>query len=381
MATPFAVPINNASTSIAVAATAGTLPTTPYVINLANGAVFPALTGSQYYRVTICQVAFAYSPTATTSNYTIYKADTVSGNTIKLEALLEGTTDRVYQIGDIVEVRVTAGTLSDIHTAVNTLETAGGGGDLLATLTNSISSITTTASPSVYDTMYNCSGTSSNYTVTLPAPTAKKLIGFKMDHGLTKLVTLSASSGNIDGQSTRVMWANEVAILLGDGTNWTKITGKSVAMQCQMYQPSGSVSIPNAGAVFTAIPTVTVTSDNTSGLMPNTSSGLINIPRKAFYNILVQTALATTTSSGTNAACVLVNGTTAGSLSGPQTYLGSGLVIAPAACNFIYSGNANDTVQLATYMVGLNGGSALSTYSSGYSQTINGINVVEILAW
>lgn len=131
MATNFAVPGNNVSTTVKTATSgSGTFPQT---LNLAVGTAskFPAITGSQKYRVTICQVAFAYSPTATTSNYTVYMADTLSttNDTIVLESLstTEGQTqtDRIYNVGDIVEVRVTAGTLSDIHTAVNALENAG----------------------------------------------------------------------------------------------------------------------------------------------------------------------------------------------------------------------------------------------------------------
>lgn len=137
MSTNFAVPVNNASTTVG-AATAGS-GTFPQTLTLASGggSKFPALTGSQYYRITICQVAYAYSPTATTSNYTIYKADTVSGDTLQLRSVLEGGTDRVYNIGDVVEVRVTAGTLSDIQGAVNTLETSGGGGGV--TIGNAVS--------------------------------------------------------------------------------------------------------------------------------------------------------------------------------------------------------------------------------------------------
>jgi hypothetical protein len=123
--TNFAVPVNSASTTIGV----NTSPTTfPYNITLVSGGgtKFPALTGTQYYRVTVCQVAFAYSPTATTSNYTIYKAVPAASpaDTLTLQGLLDNTTDRSYSIGDVVEIRVTSGTLSDVHAAVNAIENA-----------------------------------------------------------------------------------------------------------------------------------------------------------------------------------------------------------------------------------------------------------------
>jgi hypothetical protein len=81
--------------------------------------------------------------------------------------------------------------------------------------------------------MHICSGTSTDYIVDLPAVaiSAGKLIGFRMSSALTKLVTLDAASTElIDGLQTRIMWANEVAILFCDGVSWTKIAGKTIPM-------------------------------------------------------------------------------------------------------------------------------------------------------
>jgi hypothetical protein len=127
MSTVFATPVNNASSSVGPSGyTAGSFSLT---LAAGGGSKFPALTGSNYYRITVIQVAFAYSPTATTSNYTIYKVTGVSGDTLTLSSTpLEGTSDRAYSPGDIVEIRVTSGTLSDIQGAINTLEAGGGGG-------------------------------------------------------------------------------------------------------------------------------------------------------------------------------------------------------------------------------------------------------------
>lgn len=125
MATLFATPINNASATIGVT----TVPAAfPYNITLTSGggAKFPSLTGSNYYRVTICQVAFAYSPTATTNNYTIYNATLAASpaDTLTLHGLLEGTTDRAYSPGDIVEARITSAAITDITGAINAIENA-----------------------------------------------------------------------------------------------------------------------------------------------------------------------------------------------------------------------------------------------------------------
>lgn len=82
-----------------------------------------------------------------------------------------------------------------------------------------------------------CSGTTADYTVTLPAVAgnAGKLISFEMAGGLTKLVTLDGNaSETIDGALTRVMWARETAVLLCDGTTWAKVGGKSIPMTSAM---------------------------------------------------------------------------------------------------------------------------------------------------
>lgn len=49
-------------------------------------------------------------------------------------------------------------------------------------------------------------------------------------------LTYSASGTpyTIDGPQTRIMWANEVAILYSDGYKWTKIAGKSIPMMASL---------------------------------------------------------------------------------------------------------------------------------------------------
>jgi hypothetical protein len=105
-------------------------------------------------------------------------------------------------------------------------------GDYLGNLGNSEISITTTANATI-SRQHVCSGTSADYTVTLPSVSASsgKFLSFRMDPALTKLITIDAGSGvNIDGQRTRIMWANETCVLYSDGSNWTKISGKSIPM-------------------------------------------------------------------------------------------------------------------------------------------------------
>jgi hypothetical protein len=57
-------------------------------------------------------------------NDTIYKAAAVPGDTLTIAGPIEGTTDRNDAPGDVVEVRVTAGTSGDLQGAVGALEAA-----------------------------------------------------------------------------------------------------------------------------------------------------------------------------------------------------------------------------------------------------------------
>lgn len=70
-------------------------------------------------------------------------------------------------------------------------------------------------------------------THTLPAATscAGKLISIQIAASTTKLITIDGNaSETIDGSLTRIMWANETAILLSNGTTWTKVGGKTIPM-------------------------------------------------------------------------------------------------------------------------------------------------------
>lgn len=132
----------------------------------------------------------------------------------------------------------------------------GSGGDLLATLLSSEVAVTTTTTltGTAFGKMHLCSGTTSNYAVTLPAASgnAGKIIGFRMAPGLTKLVTLDGNSSElIDGETTRVMWKNEVAILECDGTGWIKIAGKSIPMVCEIRASSTQTLTSGTEATLT----------------------------------------------------------------------------------------------------------------------------------
>lgn len=140
--------------------------------------------------------------------------------------------------------------------------------------------------------MHLCTGTSADYTVTLPAVSgnAGKLIGFRMGNAaaLTKLVTLDANaSEKIDDSLTRVMWANEVAILYCDGTQWTKIAGKSIPMITAVGLFNAQAAIVTATTTKVLIDTVWVDTASQADI----SNHLINIRRAGTYSVTPQVRL------------------------------------------------------------------------------------------
>ncbi|QEL18517.1 collagen-like protein [Limnoglobus roseus] len=160
----------------------------------------------------------------------------------------------------------------------------GGSSDLLSTLTAAEISVTTTATATI-SRMHGCSGTTSDYTVTLPTAVgnAGKLIGFRMAAGLTKLVTLDGNgSETIDGTLTRVMWSGEACILLCDGTGWTKIAGKTRPMACAVGRSTlVSGDIPNN--TVTLVPLNNSILDAT-GRMADTATGQMLVLRPGLYS-------------------------------------------------------------------------------------------------
>lgn len=167
------------------------------------------------------------------------------------------------------------------------ISSSGSTGDILSTLQSTEVSITgaTTFTASSFGKMHVCSGTIGDYSVALPAAAgnAGKIIGLRMAAGLTRLVTIDASGAElIDGQATRVMWANEVAILLCDGSAWTKIAGKSLPMSCGMYPSAASITVALS-------PTLTLMTIDTAifnnGGMANPASNRIDIRRQGVYRV------------------------------------------------------------------------------------------------
>jgi hypothetical protein len=144
-------------------------------------------------------------------------------------------------------------------------------------------SITGTATATI-GRRHVCSGTSADYTVTLPTAVgnAGRLIAFRMSNALTKLVTLDGNSTEtIDGLTTRVMWAAESAILISDGAQWCKIAGKSIPLFASMEARSAT-SVSNATVTRVNMTDAIAQSVST---MIDLTNDRITLPRASNYVI------------------------------------------------------------------------------------------------
>lgn len=153
---------------------------------------------------------------------------------------------------------------------------------LLAPLAGGEISVTGATTATV-SRMHVCSGTTADYTVTLPPASGNlgRLIGFRMAAGLTKLVTLDGNaSETIDGALTRVLWALESAILLCDGSGWCKVAGKPRPMACTMrITASQTISASTVTKVILNGTDV----DNTGLMADPTTNNRINVKRTGNY--------------------------------------------------------------------------------------------------
>lgn len=129
-----------------------------------------------------------------------------------------------------------------------------------------------------------CSGTTVNYPVTLPAVSgnAGKLLSVEMSGALTNLVTVGGNvSETIDGEPTRIMWAKEMAILLCNGTQWTKVGGKSIPF-------IGTISCISMNQLFSVGVYTKIACNTFSGnnhLNAIAVNNTINVPRSNTYNV------------------------------------------------------------------------------------------------
>lgn len=225
---------------------------------------------------------------------------THSGTSLSRGTLLASSTgSRVtFTAAAVLTATPSASTLLAVDNLLGALGSLGGENTITA------------AATAIIGRLNVCSGTTADYTVTLPAVSgnAGKYIGFAMAQGLTRFVTLDGNaSETIDGAATRIMWAGEVAILRCDGTAWTKVGGKTRPMVCLM---SAAANTSVANTTSTTIPVATVVSDNTGRMADTSGSTRMYCRRGGNYLLTAVVRWAAATTAGDASGYYYLNDTT-----------------------------------------------------------------------
>ncbi len=301
-------------------------------------------------------LAFEY----TGSRWEIYGDPVATSGTVGKYVLLDDSTpptDGQVPVWDNASSKWAPGTPS-----------GSGGGDMLSVLTASEISVTTTATLTI-NRMHVCSGTSADYTVTLPAVSGNtgKFVGVRMASGLTKLVTVDGNaSETIDGASSIVLWANETAILFCDGTAWTRITGKSIPLSCNLYRNNTSQSVGSSSVTKVGVNT---TRFDNQGTMANLGSNQIVIRRDGLYNLRAGVQYDSLGAS-TNTQCrIHVNGSVVATVSVDNGNSAYPCLIASIAANL----SVGDTVEVYGYQT--SGGSVFMYVAD----PVNFVEAIEVI--
>lgn len=168
---------------------------------------------------------------------------------------------------------------------------------------------TITLDASAFGRMHVISGTSADYSITLPAVSgnADKFVGFRVAPvaSASKIYSLDGNSTEtIDEALTLPLWANESVFLLCNGSAWVQVAGKSIPHQCRLTLTSNQ-SIANN--TVTAVNFTTEGFDNAGLHDTATNTERITIRRTGRY-MIGGSARWTSNASGSRFCAINLNG-------------------------------------------------------------------------
>ena len=256
---------------------------------------------------------------------------------------------------------------------------ASNNGDMLAIQINSEHNMSSTGALSM-STWNHITNTSANFAVTLPAVASNwgKFVGIIIDRTSTFTVAITGNaSETIDGTNTRIMWADETAVLYADqqAGEWVKVAGRTIPMMSclgvagnQTFANSTETLLTFSGSVYNYAPAA----------MQVTASYKLVALRPGKYRV------------GLSADCA--PGNTSGCVAILQVYKNGATYLAQADINYTSNSNAggcisreillalNDYIQPYGYYTA---GSFVTTYlvNDSGSWTHNQFSLCEVPTW
>ncbi len=148
----------------------------------------------------------------------------------------------------------------------------------------------TTLTAAAYGKAYLVTITSVDITATLPAAAnhTGETIRFRVAGSSTKLLTLDGNSTEtIDGLTTRIMWAGESCEIMSDGTNWSKVAGKTIPMVLTLTRSSTDQTGIASGTWTTILMDTNSAISNAPAAMWDSGNSRAKVVRPGRYRINV----------------------------------------------------------------------------------------------
>jgi hypothetical protein len=232
-------------------------------------------------------------------------------------------------------------------------------------------STTSTLTSTDLGRMHACT-VASPYTVTLPTPVgfAGQTISVRVVPSSVALLTLATAAGNINGTSTRILWAGESAVLESDGTNWVKVGGRSLPMVAAIGA-NATTAIPTSATTFVTLDTSQ--RDNT-GLMVNTGGSGLIFRRPGTYTVRGRIGMVNAPANASRVLAQVYKSATP-VVQGEVSALSGGNTTFSITDEVVFA--LSDAINLAMFQ---NSGSSWSG-QTGAGQNASSLSATEVITW
>lgn len=224
-----------------------------------------------------------------------------------------------------------------------------------------------------------CSGSGSDYTVTLPAAAANNgaMLSVQVAVDCTVFITLACTGAEtIDGLTTRVLWAGENCLLVSNGLSWSKIAGKSIPMSFEMYQSAAVSNWTNGTITQMTFDTITINSNNLI------VSSVLTAKRPAKWSFSLCPIYASVAGGNlTRAITFLYKNDVAFKKIGDQQMSAAQGAGAGQPCSGILSLASGDTVKIYGQLVTASGTTNVCGYIGGNAPQLSSAGGIESCAW